>query len=175
MKILIVEDDASIAELLELILTNEGCETRIVSDGNKAVPEFNAFAPQLILLDLMLPGKDGFQICNEIRKASIVPIIMLTAKGESFDKVLGLNLGADDYIVKPFDKKELLARIAAVLRRSEPRTDTSQTVTLPNLTINKTTYTVEYRGNKMDLPPKEFELLLLLASNPNRVFSREQL
>jgi DNA-binding response OmpR family regulator len=175
MKILIVEDDSSIAELLSLILEKEGYETRRVYDGSIAVVEFHSYSPQLILLDLMLPGKDGYQICNEIRRVSHVPIIMLTAKGETFDKVLGLELGADDYIVKPFDTKELTARVKAVLRRYEPKDSQSSKITLSNLVIDQSTYTVVYHGSQLELPPKEFELIFFLASNPNKVFSREQL
>lgn len=178
-KILIVDDDANIAELISLYLTKEFYEVQIVEDGEKALQVFDTFQPNLILLDLMLPGIDGYQVCREIRTRSNVPIIMLSAKGEIFDKVLGLELGADDYMIKPFDSKELVARVKAVLRRFQPvRPDaapTSRLVQYPDLIINQTNYSVIYKGNTVDMPPKELELLYFLASSPNQVFTREQL
>ena len=177
-RILIVDDDKNIAELIDLYLRKEGYDTRQVHSGGVAVAEFAAYMPHLVLLDLMLPGMGGFDICKEIRKTSSVPIIMLTAKGEVFDKVLGLSLGADDYIVKPFDGKELVARVAAVLRRFnkiDAAENASEAIHIPNLSINPATYTVTYHGQTLDLPPKEFELLYFLLSHPNRVFTRDQL
>ena len=175
-KILVVDDDPRIIELICLYLNKEGYETRTARGGRQAVAEFSAFSPDLVLLDIMLPEMDGYQVCGEIRKTSPAPVIMLTAKGETFDKVLGLELGADDYIVKPFDPKELLARIKAVLRRYEsPGAENKDQVSLPNLTISQLNYTCTYHGKSLDLPPKEFELLLFLARHPNQVFSREQL
>ena len=178
-KILIVDDDNNIAELISLYLTKECFETRIVNDGEQALKEFSVFQPDLILLDLMLPGIDGYQVCREIRHTSDVPIIMLSAKGETFDKVLGLELGADDYIIKPFDTKELVARVRAVLRRfkvKQPAANPSEKcVSYPDLMINLTNYSVTYMGNHVDMPPKELELLYFLAASPNQVFTREQL
>lgn len=178
-KILIVDDDNNIAELISLYLTKECFETRIVNDGEQALKEFDLFHPNLILLDLMLPGMDGYQVCRELRHTSDVPIIMLSAKGETFDKVLGLELGADDYIIKPFDSKELVARVKAVLRRfhvKQPETTNNEKcVSYPDLTINLTNYAVSYMGKQVDMPPKELELLYFLASSPNQVFTREQL
>ena len=175
-KILIVDDDERIAELISLYLNKENYETKSVHNGSKAVTEFAGYSPHLVLLDLMLPGLDGYQVCGEIRKISTVPIIMLTAKGETFDKVLGLELGADDYIVKPFEPKELVARVKAVLRRFDKKDNlTSKQTVVPNLSINPSTYTVIYHGEKLELPPKEFELLNFLVSHPNQVFTREQL
>ena len=183
-KILIVDDDANIAELISLYLTKECFETMTVDNGEDAVKEFASFHPDLILLDLMLPGIDGYQVCREIRRDSQVPIIMLSAKGEVFDKVLGLELGADDYMIKPFDSKELVARVKAVLRRTfvPPASDAPDTVKqrgeyveYPDLTINLTNYSVIYMGHSVEMPPKELELLYFLASSPNQVFTREQL
>lgn len=178
-KILIVDDDNNIAELISLYLTKECFDTHIVNDGESALTEFIVFQPNLILLDLMLPGMDGYQVCREIRKDSNVPIIMLSAKGETFDKVLGLELGADDYIIKPFDSKELVARVKAVLRRYQTNTippeDKSNYVEYPDLVINISNYSVVYKGKTIDMPPKELELLFFLASSPNQVFTREQL
>lgn len=178
-KILIVDDDNNIAELISLYLTKECFDTQIVNDGERALTEAAAFQPNLILLDLMLPGMDGYQVCREIRKDSNVPIIMLSAKGETFDKVLGLELGADDYIIKPFDSKELVARVKAVLRRYQPiistNDDKSTYVEYPDLIINISNYSVIYKGKNIDMPPKELELLFFLASSPNQVFTREQL
>ncbi len=179
-KILIVDDDNKIAELIALYLTKECFETLICNDGESAVASFDTFAPNLILLDLMLPGMDGYQVCREIRAKSSTPIIMLSAKGEVFDKVLGLELGADDYMEKPFDTKELVARVKAVLRRCKTTVETVQEpevkcVEYPDLVINQTNYSVIYNGNSVDMPPKELELLYFLASSPNHVFTREQL
>lgn len=179
-KIMIVDDDNNIAELISLYLTKECFETQIVNDGESALTTFETFSPNLILLDLMLPGIDGYQVCREIRSKSATPIIMLSAKGEVFDKVLGLELGADDYMEKPFDSKELVARVKAVLRRyktaPEPAQDPAvKCVEYPDLTINQTNYSVIYMGNIIDMPPKELELLYFLASSPNHVFTREQL
>ncbi len=179
-KIMIVDDDNNIAELISLYLTKECFETEIFGDGESALSGFDTFAPNLILLDLMLPGIDGYQVCREIRSKSNTPIIMLSAKGEVFDKVLGLELGADDYMEKPFDTKELVARVKAVLRRFKPaqETVTEQTiksVSYPDLEINLTNYSVLYAGKSVDMPPKELELLFFLASSPNHVFTREQL
>lgn len=179
-KILIVDDDENISELLSLYLTKEFYNVKIVHDGEEALQQFNLFAPNLILLDLMLPGMDGYQVCREIRKQSNVPIIIISAKTEVFDKVLGLELGADDYIIKPFDSKELVARVHAVLRRyqenpaAQPK-PAGKCVELPDLTINLTNYSVIYKGNSIDMPPKELELLYFLASSANQVFTREQL
>ena len=178
-KILIIDDDNNIAELISLYLTKECFETRIVNDGEQALKEFVIFQPDLLLLDLMLPGIDGYQVCREIRHSSDVPIIMLSAKGETFDKVLGLELGADDYIIKPFDSKELVARVRAVLRRSKAKQPavpvSGKAVSYPDLTINLTNYSVTYMGKQVDMPPKELELLYFLAASPNQVFTREQL
>ena len=178
-RVLIVDDDANIAELISLYLTKECYETLIVYDGEEALRVFKEFHPNIILLDLMLPGIDGYQVCRELRTTSQVPIIMLSAKGEIFDKVLGLELGADDYMIKPFDSKELVARVKAVLRRFQPaRADAapaSRLVQYPDLIINQTNYSVIYMGETIELPPKELELLYFLASSPNHVFSREQL
>ena len=179
-KIMIVDDDNNIAELISLYLTKECFDTRIVNDGEAALREFDSFSPNLILLDLMLPGIDGYQVCREIRQRSSVPIIMLSAKGEIFDKVLGLELGADDYMIKPFDSKELVARVKAVLRRFQPEKaspgrQSGKIVEYPDLVVNQTNYSVVYRGETVDMPPKELELLYFLASSPNQVFTREQL
>ncbi|MCC8140038.1 MAG: response regulator transcription factor [Lachnospiraceae bacterium] len=179
-KILVVDDDANIAELISLYLTKEFYEVQIAEDGESALKLFESFRPNLILLDLMLPGIDGYQVCREIRSRSDTPIIMLSAKGEIFDKVLGLELGADDYMIKPFDSKELVARVKAVLRRfqparPEPEADSAKIVEYPDLIINMTNYSVIYKGKPIDMPPKELELLYFLASSPNQVFTREQL
>ena len=180
-RVLIVDDDNNIAELISLYLTKECFETSIVNDGESALSEVKSFKPNLILLDLMLPGMDGYQVCREIRKDNNVPIIMLSAKGETFDKVLGLELGADDYIIKPFDSKELVARVKAVLRRYQlPSTATvetpdSKSVEYPDLSINLANYSVICNGIPIEMPPKELELLYFLASSPNQVFTREQL
>jgi len=175
-KILIVDDEMHIAELIALYLEKEGYETKEVYNGKEAVSVFGDFSPHLVMLDLMMPGLDGYQVCREIRKFSAVPIIMLTAKGETFDKVLGLEMGADDYITKPFEPKELIARVKAVLRRYEKNdSNVDRLIVFPNLSINQTRYSATYHGKELDLPPKEFELLFFLASHPNQVFTREQL
>ena len=181
-KILIVDDDSNIAELISLYMTKEmyACET--AGDGEEALKLFDSFRPDLVMLDLMLPGMDGYQVCREIRRKSNTPIIMLSAKGETFDKVLGLELGADDYIMKPFDTKELVARVKAVLRRThtearpaEVPSEAARCVEYPGLTVNLSNYSVIYNGEAADMPPKELELLYFLASQPNQVFTREQL
>lgn len=179
-KILIVDDDNNIAELISLYLTKECYDTIIVNDGESVMPAMEAQEPNLILLDIMLPGMDGYQVCREVRAKYSVPIIMLSAKGEVFDKVLGLELGADDYIEKPFDSKELVARVKAVLRRYKPvatatEASNDKSVEYTDLTINLTNYSVVYLGQTVDMPPKELELLYFLASSPNHVFTREQL
>lgn len=179
-KILIVDDDNNIAELIALYLTKECFDTMIVNDGESVLKLLDSFQPNLILLDLMLPGMDGYQVCREVRQKSNVPIIMLSAKGEIFDKVLGLELGADDYVIKPFDSKELVARVKAVLRRFAPAKPvisqtTGKYVEYPDLIINQTNYSVIYMGKTIDMPPKELELLYFLAASPNQVFTREQL
>ena len=179
-KILIVDDDANIAELISLYLTKECYDTRMVQDGEEALAVYEQYQPNLILLDLMLPGIDGYQVCREIRAKSNLPIIMLSAKGEIFDKVLGLELGADDFIMKPFDSKELVARVKAVLRRYQPSKPEAaapniKCVEYPDLVINQTNYSVLYYGKSVDMPPKELELLYFLASSPNQVFTRDQL
>ena len=174
--VLIVEDEQNIVDILAFNLSREGYDTMEAYDGVTGLQLALEHNPDLILLDLMLPGMDGYQVCTEIRKNSRVPIIMLTAKGETFDKVLGLELGADDYIVKPFDPKELVARVKAVLRRYEPKQEEDKNVLkFGGLEINLSNYSVVYNGKSLDLPPKEFELLSFLAQHPNRVFTREQL
>ena len=175
-KILIVDDDRNICELLRLYIEKEGYTTAIAYDGVQAVEMFNAEQPALILLDIMLPKMDGWQVCREIRKSSECPIIMLTAKGEVVDKILGLELGADDYVVKPFEAKEVVARIRAVLRRAGGSDeDTVKEVRWDKLVINLTNYELIVDGKQIDTPPKELELLYHLASNPNKVFTRDQL
>lgn len=179
-KILIVDDDNNIAELISLYMTKECYDTMIVNDGESVMSLMESYRPNLILLDLMLPGIDGYQVCREVRAKYSTPIIMLSAKGEVFDKVLGLELGADDYIEKPFDSKELVARAKAVLRRYKPSGTVPENlndkcVEYPDLTINLTNYSVIYMGRTIEMPPKELELLYFLASSPNHVFTREQL
>jgi two-component system response regulator ResD len=175
-KALVVEDDSNIAELLRLYLGKDGFEVAIAPDGGKAVGMFESFQPDIVLLDIMLPIMDGWQVCGEIRKTSKVPIIMLTAKGETTDKVTGLEMGADDYITKPFEVKELLARVHAVMRRTEGEDAPSEhKLTFDKLTINLDSYELIVNGEKIDTPPKEMELLFHLASAPNRVFTRNQL
>ncbi len=175
-KILIVDDDKNICELLRLYIEKEGFDTCMAHDGRQALNLFTSFSPDLILLDIMLPELDGWQVCREIRKTSDKPIIMVTAKGETFDKVLGLELGADDYIVKPFETKEVMARIKAVLRRTNttPQEEVKQ-VEYDKLVINLTNYEMKVDGKVVNTPPKELELIYHLASNPNRVFTRDQL
>lgn len=175
-KIMIVDDDRNICELLRLYIEKEGFETAIANDGKAAVQMFDSVNPDLMLLDIMLPELDGWQVCREIRKKSQCPIIMLTAKGEVFDKVLGLELGADDYVVKPFETKEVIARINAVLRRiGKKESYQVKEVHYENLSINLTNYELKVKGVQIDTPPKEMELIYHLASNPNRVFTRDQL
>ena len=182
-KILIVDDDNNIAELISLYLVKECYDTLIVNDGESALEKIPEFRPDLMLLDIMLPGIDGYEVCRQVRANSDLPIIMLSAKGETFDKVLGLQLGADDYIEKPFDSKEMVARVKAVLRRTATKSapvpevtgDGIDAVSYPDLLINLTNYSVTYKGRTIDMPPKELELLYFLASSPNRVYTREQL
>jgi DNA-binding response OmpR family regulator len=175
-RILIVDDDVNICEILKLYIEKEGFETYSSHSGRGTVELFREITPNIVLLDIMIPDMDGYQVCREIRKISDVPVIMLTAKGETFDKVLGLELGADDYIVKPFEPKELIARIKAVLRRSEPKEiEVQQEVIYPNLVVNLSTYSAKINGKEIDFTRKELELLFFIASKPNRVFTREQL
>lgn len=180
-KILVVDDDINICELLRLYIEKEGYEVVIANDGGQAVTKFKTEKPDLVMLDIMLPVLDGWQVCREIRKTSQCPIIMLTAKGEVFDKVLGLELGADDYVVKPFETKEIVARIKAVLRRVNDKQPVSmeiqnkKEVVYDKLVINLTNYELRVNGEQIDTPPKEMELIYHLASNPNRVFTRDQL
>ena len=174
-KVLIVEDDTNIAELLHLYLEKEGYETAVASDGGKGMELFRSFQPDLVLLDIMLPVMDGWSVCKKIREESKTPIIMLTAKGETMDKVSGLEMGADDYIVKPFEMKEVLARIHAVMRRFVGEENQSRSLTFDKLSINLDSYELIVAGKRIDTPPKELELLFHLASSPNRVFTRNQL
>ena len=175
-KVLVVDDDKHIAELISLYLLKEGYETKEVYSGKAAVVAFKEYNPNIVLLDIMLPEMDGYQVCREIRQMSNIPIIMLTAKGEVFDKVLGLELGADDYVIKPFDPKELIARVKAVLRRYDSKPiEAPKQIVYQNLNINQSTYVVTYHDAELELPPKEFELLNFLAQHPNQVFTREQL
>lgn len=177
-KVLIVDDEKNICELIRLYLEKEGYDTVIATDGKMAVEMFKSETPDMILLDIMLPGKDGWQVCREIRAVSDVPIIMITARGETFDKVLGLELGADDYVVKPFEPKELVARVKAVLRRSESRTaadEQEEELVFEGLRIGYGTYEIYLDDKKIEMPPKEFELLYFLAKNKNKVFTRDQL
>jgi len=174
-KVLVVDDDINIAELLRLYLEKDGYEVEVAHDGQNAIKTYDSFSPALVLLDIMMPGMDGWQVCRELRKRGNTPVIMITAKGETFDKILGLELGADDYIVKPFDTKEVLARVKAVLRRYIKDADRPKEVVLDNLTINMEKYEMRIKGKKVDVPPKEIELLFFLASNPNRVFTRDQI
>ena len=177
-KVLIVDDDTNISELISLYLKKEGYQTKEVYTGREALEAYEEYRPDIILLDIMLPEIDGYDVCKEVRRISKTPIIMLTAKGEVFDKVLGLELGADDYIVKPFDPKELVARVKAVLRRSIPQNDPApirNRIVLDDLIIDKDNYSVTYEGNLIELPPKELEVLYFLARHPKQVFTREQL
>ncbi len=175
-KVLIVDDDTNICNLLRMYLEKEGFDTLIAEDGNKAIELFQSETPDLILLDIMLPKMDGWQVCREIRKTSQCPIIMITAKDDTFDKVLGLELGADDYIVKPFETKEVVARVRAVLRRTATNDNApAKEVRYDNLVINLTNYELKVKGELISTPPKELELLYHLASNPNQMFSRDQL
>ena len=176
-KVLIVDDDKNICDLLRLYLEKEGYSVILSHDGEEAVVKFNALKPDIVLLDVMLPGLDGWQVCREIRKKSNIPILMITAKSDTFDKVLGLELGADDYIVKPFDSKEVIARIKAVVRRTgqSPAEMEVREVRYDKLSVNMTRYERKVDGKVVDAPPKELELLFYLASNPNRVYTRDQL
>lgn len=175
-KILIADDDTNIAELISLYLAKEGYDTQKVYNGRDALRAMQSFSPNLLILDIMMPEMDGYEVCREVRKMSSLPIIMLTAKGETFDKVLGLELGADDYMVKPFDTKELVARVKAVLRRtSSPEVKNEKRILYPGLLINMSNYSVTFMENDVEMPPKELELLYFLASHPNQVFTREQL
>ena len=175
-KILIVDDEKNIVELSRLYLEREGFTTVCAYDGDEALRLFKSEMPELIILDIMLPKTDGWQVCREVRKSSQIPIIMLTAKTDTFDKVLGLELGADDYMTKPFEPKELVARVKAVLRRSEAKTENEKKeVSYPNLSINIENYELKINGTVVDTPPKEIELLYFLAQNPNKVYTREQL
>ena len=187
-KVLIVDDDENIAELISLYLEKEQYDTETAHDGEEALKIFEVYDPDLILLDIMLPGMDGYEVCQQIRKTKDTPIIMLSAKGEVFDKVLGLKMGADDYIVKPFDSNELVARVSAVLRRSgasasenvhategEDFVHTGDYIEFPNLIVNISNYSVIFEGQNLEMPPKEIELLYFLASHPNQVFTRDQL
>ncbi|MBQ8085460.1 MAG: response regulator transcription factor [Lachnospiraceae bacterium] len=182
-RILIVDDDENIAELISLYLIKECFDTEIAGNGEEALAKFKTYKPHLMLLDIMLPGIDGYDVCREIRKSSNVPIIMLSAKGEVFDKVLGLKIGADDYMVKPFDSNELVARVQAILRRvndsAEDKADNDgdkeEVVNFEGLSVNLTSYSVIYNGSLIEMPPKELELLYFMASRPNQVFTREQL
>ena len=175
LKILLVDDDPNIRQLVNLYLEKEGFEVVMADRGDEALKLFRESPPSLILLDVMLPGMDGWQVCREVRKTSNIPIIMLTAKDETFDKVLGLELGADDYVVKPFDMKELVARIKAVSRRFQASETPDRELSFPGLTININQYSVKYMGRELEMPPKELELLYFLASHPGMVFTREQL
>lgn len=175
-KILIVDDDKNICELIRLCLEKEGYQTHIANDGVEAIEAFKTYAPGIVLLDIMMPKVDGLQVCREIRRTSNVPIIMLTAKGDTFDTVLGLELGADDYMSKPFESKELLARIKAVMRRFEPKTEEeTKEINLPNLYINMANYELKLADKEVDIPPRELELLFFLCVHKNQVFTREQL
>ena len=172
---LVVEDDENIAELLRLYLGKDGFDVMISPDGGKAESMFDLFQPDVVLLDIMLPVKDGWEVCREIRKKSSTPIIMLTAKGETADKINGLNMGADDYVTKPFDVKELLARIHAVMRRTDADAPVEKKLVYDKLVINLESYELIVDGKKIDTPPKEMELLYHLAASPNRVYTRNQL
>jgi DNA-binding response OmpR family regulator len=174
-RILVVDDDCNIADLIRLYLEKEMFEVKTVYSGKAALETFYSWTPDMVILDIMLPELDGYEICKQIRKVSRIPVIMLTARGETFDKVLGLELGADDYLVKPFEPKELTARVKAVLRRTMGSDQAAHEVVYPNLIINKSDYSITYQRNKADIPPKELELFYFLASHPNQVFTREQL
>ena len=176
-RILVIDDDTNICELLRVYLENEGYEVKVANDGVEGITLFKSCDPDLVLLDIMLPKKDGWEVCRQIRECSSKPVIMITAKGEVFDKVLGLELGADDFVVKPFDMKELSARIRAVLRRanSREREHSNDVIKFDNIEINMDEYTLKLKGKSVDIPPKELDLIHYLASNYNRVFTRDQL
>ncbi|MBU3196909.1 response regulator transcription factor [Clostridium algidicarnis] len=174
-KVLIVDDDENICEVIKMYLQNSGYDTRLSHDGKSAQEAFLNYKPDIVLLDIMIPHMDGIDVLKWIRKENETPVIMLTAKGDTFDKVLGLELGADDYIVKPFEPKELIARVKAVMRRYNSDNGSRETLTFPELTIDINSYTVVYKDEDIKMPPKEFELLHYLANNKNRVFTREQL
>ena len=173
--ILVIDDDKNICEVIKLYLKKEGFEVAIANDGQAGIDEFARETPALIVLDIMMPRVDGWEVLKHVRKTSTVPVIMLTAKGETFDKVLGLELGADDYIVKPFDPKEFIARVKAVTRRANQMEEENSSIEYTDLDINISNYTVTYKDNIVEMPPKEIELLFFLASHPNKVFTREQL
>ena len=174
--ILVVDDDPNISRLEQLYLEKEGYEVRLAADGNQAIEDFRKLPPDLVLLDVMLPGTDGYEVLKIIRKSGSIPVIMVTAKGETFDKVLCLELGADDYIVKPFDGKELVARVKAVLRRSRgSEEEQAGDLSFPGLTVSLKEYDAHYEGKRLEMPPKELEVLYFLAAHPNQVFTREQL
>lgn len=173
--ILVIDDDKNICEVIKLYLQKEGYKVTLAYDGQAGINEFNREVPALIVLDIMMPKIDGWEVLKQIRKASAVPVIMLTAKGETFDKVLGLELGADDYIVKPFDPKEFIARVKAVTRRANQQEEENSNIKYDDLDINISNYTVTYKDEVVEMPPKEIELLFFLASHPNKVFTREQL
>ncbi|MBE5787338.1 MAG: response regulator transcription factor [Clostridiales bacterium] len=173
--ILIVDDDPNIAQLVRLYLEKEGFDVTIQTRGDEALAAFQKNPPSLMLLDIMLPGMDGWQVCRAVRQISNIPIIMLTAKDETFDKVLGLELGADDYVTKPFEGKELAARVKAVLRRAAPGENEKDTLSFPGLSLSLEKYEVHYQGKPIEMPPKELEVLYFLAAHQNRVFTREQL
>lgn len=172
---MVVDDDPNIADLISLYLEKDGYEPFVFTDSVLALNQFSVIAPELVLLDVMMPGVDGYKFLSEVRKSSNIPVIMITAKGETFDKVLGLELGADDYLVKPFDPKEMTARVKAVIRRYGIPAEESKLLIVPNLTIDMDRYSIIYKGELMELPPKELELLNFLCSNPNKVYTREQL
>lgn len=174
-KVLIVDDDENICEVIKMYMESAGYNTRVVHDGRKAQEAFGDYKPDIVLLDIMLPHVDGIDVLKWIRKDGETPVIMLTAKGETFDKVLGLELGADDYVVKPFEPKELLARVKAVLRRYNTESVNKELISFEDLVVDVNSYTVVYKGSEIKMPPKEFELLYYLANNKNRVFTREQL
>ena len=174
-KVLIVDDDPNIADLARIYLEKESFEVKTALNGLSGLELFHDWTPDIVLLDIMMPIMDGWELCRQIRKASSIPVIMISALGETFDKVLGLELGADDYIIKPFEPREMIARIKAVLRRSMGTESSTEEIVFADLIINKNTYTIIYRGKRIDAPPKEFELLYFLALHPNQVFTREQL
>lgn len=175
LRALVVDDDKNICELIRLYMEKDGYTVETANDGKSALSKFSENPPAIVVLDIMLPVLDGIEVLKEIRRTSAIPVIMLTAKGETFDKVLGLELGADDYVVKPFEPKELMARVKAVLRRFESKTTTNKEVSYPNINVNLNTYELKVGGKTIELPPKEIELLYFLASHPNKVFTRDQL